>query len=267
MYTDTHLHLDRREFAGEIDAVLARAQAAGVTRLINIGYDLPSSEASVALAAGDDRLRAAVGVHPHDALAIADAAGEVTPAGERALARLAELAADPRVVAIGEIGLDFYRDLSPRPAQRAALRAQLALAARLDLPVVLHVRDAQDDIVAELEAAGVPARGGILHSFAGGAGHAAWGVAHGFLLGIGGPVTYRNSGLPEVLAGVAPEHLVLETDAPWLPPVPHRGGRNEPAYLPLTAARVAEICGIAAPELARVTGANVDRLCGARGWA
>ncbi len=260
MFVDTHLHLNREEFNGETGAVLERAAAAGVTRFMNVGYDLESSARSVELARSDPRILAAVGIHPHDALLIADAEGNVTPDGEVALEKLAAMTADPNVVALGEIGLDFYRDLSPRPAQKAAFAAQLALARDLDLPVVLHIRDAYPQTLALLEAEGVPPRGGIMHAFAGDAAAAAWGVAHGFLLGIGGPVTYRNSRLPEVLAELSPRDLVIETDAPWLPPAPHRGRRNEPAHLALTAAKVAEIYGVGIEELAATTTGNFDRL-------
>jgi len=261
VFTDTHLHLNRHEFAGDAAAVLERAVAAGVTGFLNVGYDPESSAASVALAARDPRFRAAVGVHPHDAARLADPEGALTADGEAVLAELAELARHPGVVAVGEIGLDFYRDLSPRPAQRAAFAAQVALADRLDLPVVLHIRDAYDEIIAAMEQDGPPRRRGIMHSFAGDARAAAWGVAHGFLLGIGGPVTYRHSRLPDILAGLAPENLVLETDAPWLPPQPLRGKRNEPAYLVHTAEAVAGIYGLTPAELAGITNANFARFC------
>jgi TatD DNase family protein len=261
VFTDTHLHLDRHEFADEAPAVVARAVAAGVTRFLNVGYDPASSAASVALAERDPRIWATVGVHPHDAALLADGSGTVTGAGERVLAELAELARHPRVVAIGEIGLDFYRDLSPRPAQRAAFAVQVALADRLGLPVVLHVRDAYDEIIAAMEAQGPPARRGIMHSFAGDARAAAWGLDNGFLLGIGGPVTYPKSRLPGLLRGVDPGRILLETDAPWLPPQPHRGRRNEPAYLVHTAAAVAGILDLSLAELADVTNATFDRFC------
>ncbi len=261
MLTDTHLHLNRDEFDGEVEAVLARAREAGVTRFLNVGYDLESSEASLELARRHPGILASVGVHPHDALDLADADGAITPAGERTLDRLAELAAEPEVVAVGEIGLDYFRDLSPRPAQHAAFRAQLALADRLDLPVILHIRDAYAEARTELDAH-LPARRGIMHSFAGDADDAAWGTARGFLLGIGGPVTYKTSRLPEILTTVTPRDVVLETDAPWLPPVPHRGKRNEPSYLALTAAKVAEVFGMEVPDLATAARANLERLLG-----
>lgn len=267
MLIDTHLHLNRREFAGEVDAVLDRARAAGVAGLLNVGYDVESSEASVALAASVPEVRAAVGVHPHDALLVADAAGRIGAEGEAALTRLDALAAAPGVVAWGEIGLDFFRDLSPRPAQAAAFAAQLARADRHGLPVILHVRDAYAEARDLLEREGLPARRGVFHAFAGDAETARWAVDRGFVLGIGGPVTYKNSRLPEAVAAVGLDDLILETDAPWLPPMPHRGRRNEPAYVALTAAKVAEIHGVDVAEAIRRTGAAAERVFGPGAWA
>lgn len=261
---DTHVHLNRREFADDREAVVQRAREAGVRGFINVGYDLESSEASVALAATHPEIRATVGVHPHDAQLLADAQGRLTADGELRLDQLLELAEEPGVVAVGEIGLDFFRDLSPRPAQRTALRHQLALATRLDLPVVFHIRDAYPETLALVDEVGLPARGAVLHSFAGQAEHARWAKERGCLLGIGGPVTYKNSRLPDVLAeaGVTPDDVLLETDAPWLPPVPHRGQRNESAYLPHTGEKLAAVLGVTLPELIKSTDANVVRLFG-----
>jgi TatD DNase family protein len=246
---DTHLHLNRAEFDADREAVLARAAAAGVVGVLNVGFDLASSRQSLALAMSDRRILATVGVHPHDAAVLADAAGQPANAGRRILAELGDLAAHERVVAWGEIGLDFYRDLSPRPAQRAAFRAQLELAAAVDLPVVLHIRDAYPETLALLDEVGVPPR---------------WARERGCLLGIGGPVTYRGSRLPAVLAaaGVTADDVLLETDAPWLPPVPWRGKRNEPAFLVHTRDALAQLLGVAPAELAARTTANFARLCG-----
>ena len=260
MLVDSHLHLGRADYDADREAVLARAEAAGVTRFLEVGYDLESSARAAALARDDGRFCAAVGIHPHDATRIADADGRLTRDGEAALARLAELAAGPRVVAIGEIGLDFYRDLSPRPAQAAALRAQLGLAKRLGLPVVLHIRDAYPETRELLVSAGLPERRGVLHAFAGDASDAAWARRHGFRLGIGGPVTYRSSRLPDLLRATDPDGLLLETDAPWLPPHPYRGRRNEPAWLRLAAEAVAAVCGVPLEELARRTTAGFAAL-------
>ena len=261
---DSHVHLNRLEFAEDREAVLQRAREAGVTGFLNVGYDLDSSQASVALALADPSILATVGVHPHDAATVADADGRLTAAGREILAALADLAATDAVAAIGEIGLDFYRDLSPRPAQQAALIAQLELAAAVDLPVVLHIRDAYDEVLALLDAVGLPPRRAILHSFAGNAEHAVWARERGCLLGIGGPVTYRSSRLPEVLttAGVTLADVLLETDAPWLPPVPWRGRRNEPAFLVETRDRLAAVLEVSPPDLAAATTANFVRFCG-----
>ena len=261
---DSHCHLNREELAGERRAILERAAAAGVRGVLNVGYDVQSSRESLELARGDARILATVGVHPHDAALIADADGTLTAAGREVLAQLRDLATAAEVVAIGEIGLDFFRDLSPRPAQDTALRAQLGLAAELDLPVIFHVRDAYPETLAVVDAVGLPPRGGVLHSFAGEAEHARWGLERGCLLGIGGPVTYRNSRLPAVLqtAGVTAEHVLLETDSPWLPPVPYRGKRNEPAYLVHTRDRLAEVLGLAPDALAAATTENFRRRFG-----
>jgi len=262
LLVDSHLHLGRADYDADRAQVLARAEAAGVTRFLEVGYDPESSERAAALAAADRRFRAAVGIHPHDAARLADPDGRPAPEAEALLARLAELAAGPGVVAIGEIGLDFFRDLSPRPAQATAFRAQLALAKRLGLPVILHVRDAYPEALALLEGEGLPERRGVLHAFAGDAAAAAWARRRGFQLGIGGPVTYRNSALPDLLRGASPDDLLLETDAPWLPPHPHRGRRNEPAWLPLTAAAVAQACGLSPEALAARTTAACAALFG-----
>ncbi len=154
--------------------------------------------------------------------------------------------------------------ISPPGRRRsAAFRAQLALAKRLGLPVILHVRDAYPEALALLEAEGLPERRGVLHAFAGDASTAAWARRHGFRLGIGGPVTYRSSALPDLLRGVPPDELLLETDAPWLPPHPQRGRRNEPAWLCLTAAAVAQVCGLSLEVLAERTTAACAALFGA----
>jgi len=257
---DSHVHLNRHEFAAESNQVVDRARQAGVHGFLNVGYDLVSSRQSLALAAADPDILATVGIHPHDALMLADEKGQVTAAGEAALEELADMAADPRVVAIGEIGLDFYRDLSPRPAQRAALTAQLALADRVGLPVVFHVRDAWSETLEHIDKCGVPQAKGVLHSFSGNEDSVAWARERGFLLGIGGPVTYKNSQLPALVAQAGVDMILLETDAPWLPPVPFRGKRNEPSYLPHILRKVAEILGLDPAAVARRTTESFCRM-------
>jgi TatD DNase family protein len=250
---DTHAHLHDAAFDGDRAAVLARARAAGVGAFLTIGTDVPTSEAAVALAAAEPDVYAAVGIHPHDA-ATADAA---------ALERIAELARAPKVVAIGELGLDYYRDLSPRDAQRTALVAQLRLARRAGKPVLLHCREAHADLLDLCCSEDVAAGGGILHCFSGDLAVARRGLDLGLLISIAGPVTYPSARrLADVVRGLPLDRLVVETDCPYLPPQPWRGQRNEPAYLPVTAARVAELLGRPAATVARQTTANARELLG-----
>ncbi len=259
---DSHVHLNRREFGGQADQVVARARQENVTGFLNVGYDLISSRESIALAEADSAILATVGIHPHDALLLADGNGILTTAGNQALEELTKMAAHPRVVAIGEIGLDYYRDLSPRPAQHAALAAQLSLADRVGLPVVFHVRDAWPETLEQIDKCGVPQKKGVLHSFSGDEETVVWARERGFLLGIGGPVTYKNSKLPDLVAGAGVDMILLETDAPWLPPVPHRGQRNEPAYLSHTLKKVAEILDMEPAEVDRRTTESFIKLFG-----
>jgi len=259
---DSHVHLNRSEFNGEAATVAARATEAGVTGFLNVGYDLVSSRESIALAETIPNILATVGVNPHDALLIADAEGHLTTPGEQALAELRTLAAHPRVVAIGEIGLDYFRDLSPRPAQETAMKLQMELAEELKLPVVFHIRDAWEEALAMIDKVGVPSRHGVLHAFSGSQKDVLWAKERGMLLGIGGPLTYKNSNLSEVLAVADPSMVLLETDAPWLPPVPHRGKRNEPAYVAYTCERLAEVFTISATGLIEATTQNFHRVFG-----
>ena len=257
---DSHVHLNREEFAGDQAAVLQRARQAGVTTFLNVGYDLVSSQESIKLAEAHTDILATVGVHPHDAALLADAEGQPVPKIEDILARIRDLARQPKVVAIGEIGLDFFRDLSPRPAQKTALELQLNLAEELHLPVVFHIRDAWDETLELVDRFGVPGRGGILHSFSGDENAVAWARERGFFLGIGGPVTYKNSRLDSLVALAGAGMILLETDAPWLPPVPHRGQRNESSYLVHTRARVAQALDLTEEQVDAQTTANFQRL-------
>lgn len=259
---DSHVHLNRQEFSGELESVLARASDCGVGGFLNVGYDLETSRQSIALAESDPRILATVGIHPHDAALLADAEGNLTSEGEQALAELEALAAHPRVVAIGEIGLDYYRDLSPRPAQAKAMTLQMELAERLGLPVVYHVRDAWAETLALIDLVGVPAAGGVLHSFSGDASGVDWARQRGLMLGIGGPVTYKNSQLPDLVTAAGIDMLLLETDAPWLPPVPHRGKRNEPGFLPHTRDAVARILDLDPDAVEAVTTRSFKHLFG-----
>ncbi len=249
---ETHAHLTDPRFARDRDEVIQRAREAGVEYIVNVGYDLRNSRESVELAARYDCCYAAVGVHPHDAKGVDD----------RALVELEGLARQSKVVALGEIGLDFYRDRSPRDSQRSAFRSQLALAKRLGLPVIVHDRDAHDETLEILKEAS-PQKV-VLHCFAGDVAMAREVVKSGWLVSVAGPVTYRNSkNLPEVIRAVSAEGLMLETDCPYLPPEPHRGQRSEPSHLPLVAQRIAEILApLTYQDVCRTTTANAKNFFG-----
>ena len=248
---DSHAHLDFKDFSKDRDEVIQRALTAGVELIINVGFDLASSRKGVDLAASYSCISAAVGIHPHDAAAVP----------YDYLAQLETLAAAPGVVALGEMGLDFYRDRSPRPVQKKVFREQLALARQLDLPVILHDRDAHAELIQILREDGLPVAGGVLHCFSGDLSLAGEAMALGLYISIAGPVTYqRNNDLREVASAVPREKLLLETDAPFLTPVPRRGRRNEPANIAFTAETVAALRGCKAAELGSTCLANTKRL-------
>ena len=250
---DTHAHLHFPGFDEDRDAVLARARAAGVRRMVTIGTDGETSRAALALADRHPDVWATAGVHPHDA----------AESDEAAQAEVERIAAERRVVAIGEIGLDFFRNLSPPETQERVLRRFLALARRLRKPVVLHCRDAHAEILALLGEERVAEVGGIMHCFSGDVAIARRCLDLGLLISLAGPVTYPNArALPDVARFVPGDRLVLETDCPFLPPQGYRGKRNEPAYLTITAARVAELRGEPLDDLAARTTANACRLFG-----
>lgn len=256
---DTHCHLNFESYADERDAVLARAADVGVRRVINPGIDPQSSREGVGLAvryAG--RVFAAVGLHPNSTADFAPAllADEIAP-----------LLRAPGVVAVGEIGLDYYWDKSPKDVQRRAFVAQLTLARDAGLPVIIHSRDAGEDVIAILEdwARDLPTRlherCGVLHSFSASQQIAERALEAGFYLGFTGPITYKNADdLRRVAAAVPLERMLLETDGPFLTPEPHRGKRNEPAYIPLIARRIATLTGLNTEAVAETTTANAVEL-------
>lgn len=248
---DTHAHLHFEAFAGDLDAVLARARAAGVQRILTVGTDVADSRAAVALAARAPGLWAAVGIHPHDA----------GGAGDGALEEIARLLEAPRVVAVGEVGLDFYRDLSPRREQERVFRALVALARRASRPLVIHCRNAYAEVLRVLAEERAHEVGGIMHCFAGDVDTARRCLELGFLISLAGPLTYPRPGpLPAVARWVPLDRLVVETDCPFLPPQGHRGQRNEPAYLPVTVARLAELRGDSVDLVAEWTTRNARSL-------
>ena len=250
MLIDSHCHLYMPEFEGDRDEILARARTAGVTAFIGIGYDLDSSRQAVALADREPDVYACVAIHPHHA-------ADTTAV---ALDELATLTAHPRVVGIGEIGLDFYRNRAPREIQEAAFRAQLEMAQRLRLPVSIHDRDAHADTMRILSdgAEGLPAV--ILHCFSGDRAMAAQAWMRGYYTAVAGPVTYPNArDLRALLTDAPRDRILLETDAPYLPPTPHRGTRNEPAYLPLVAEQLAAVWNASPAAVGELTARNTLR--------
>ncbi|NLA27219.1 MAG: TatD family hydrolase [Firmicutes bacterium] len=249
-FIDTHAHLNFPQFRADLEQVLARSRAAGVGMIINVGSDETSSETAVALSETNPQLWAAVGIHPHSA----------SGASSRYRSRLSGLAAKRRVLAIGEIGLDFYRDLSPRPIQERVFREQLELAAELNMPVIIHSREAHSRTVQILREMSTP-RAGIAHCFSGSKKDLDAFLELGFYISIAGPVTYpRSHALRALLKEIPAERLLLETDAPYLSPLPYRGKRNEPSFIKATYERVALVLEMELDSLAHLVQTNVTRL-------
>ena len=252
MTIDTHAHLEMESFDGDRTAVLERAARAGIEAIITVGTTLLDCEKAVALARFYRPVYAAVGIHPHGVKEIDGATYDAL----RALAR------QDKVVAIGEIGLDFFYDHSPRDVQLHRFEEQLCLAEELDLPVIVHDRQAHTETLGMLRARKGRIRG-VLHCFSGDAEMARECLEMGFYLSVAGPVTYKKSdGLREVARGIPLERLLVETDAPYLAPQPYRGKRNDPAYIVETVACLAESRGLPAGELEQLTAANARRLFG-----
>lgn len=258
---DSHCHLNLAPYDDDRNEVLARAQAAGVRRIIAPAVDLNDCREIIALCGEIEGCYGAVGIHPNSS---ADYADENL---DEALVEIEALAADDKVVAIGEIGLDFYHKAASPAQQEQTLRAHLRLAGRLALPVILHNRDSTAAHLPILEAwardlpASLRGRAGVWHSFAGEWAEAERALAAGFYLGFGGTLTYPKAADVRRIAEKAPlERILLETDGPFLTPAPHRGQRNEPAYIPLIAERLAEIRGQSLAEIAAASTANAERL-------
>ena len=249
--TDSHCHLDDKQFDPDRDQVIERALAAGVERMLAIGTGSgpPDLEAALRLAREHAFIYATVGVHPHDA-------AKATP---ETFAAMEALVADSKVLAIGEIGLDYHYDFSPRDVQRDVFIAQLQLAARAGKPIVIHTREAWDDTLLLLREHW--SGRGIMHCFSGGPAEARQALDLGFYLSFGGVLTFPKAEALREAARLAPEdRLLIETDAPYLAPVPKRGKRNEPAFMVETARRLAEVRGAPPKRIAEVTTANFERL-------
>jgi len=252
MTIDSHAHLEMEAFDGDREAVIGRAAAAGLTAIITVGTTLPDCEKAVSLAGLYPLVYTAVGIHPH----------EVKGIDAKTYDALRILAGQAKVVAIGEIGLDFFYNLSPRETQLRRFAEQLDLADELNLPVIIHDREAHAETLAILRQRKGRLRG-VLHCFSGDLAMAQECIALGFHLSVAGPVTYRKADQLRAVAREIPaERLLIETDAPYLAPQPYRGKRNEPAHVVETARCLAEIRGMACGELERVTEENTRRLFG-----
>lgn len=252
MFIDAHCHLEQETYGAELTAVIERAQAAGLTHFIAVGASRVTGGAheAVALAERLPFVYASVGIHPHEA-ASADAAS---------VAKIETLLAHPKVVSLGEVGLDYYYDNSPRDVQQDVFRQFLHMAKRVNKPIMLHIRDAHPDAWKLIDEVGLPPRGGVVHCFTGGPKEAQAYLERGMHLSIPGVVTFKSAeNLREAITTAPLDRLMLETDCPYLAPVPHRGKRNEPAFIASTAAAVAALRGMTASELGQQTSANACR--------
>lgn len=255
MFIDTHAHLDDARYDADRDTVIARARESGVETFVTIGCDLSTSKAAVDLAARYPFVYAAVGVHPHEVKHIEDGWYD----------EFRRLAVHQKVVAYGEIGLDYHYNHSPPKLQRERFREQVGLAKELRLPLVIHTREAQADTIAILREEKAGEAGGVFHCFSGDAWLAKDALDLGFYLSFSGVLTFQNATLLRDIVKTVPlDRMVIETDCPYLTPVPHRGQRNEPAFVTLVAEKIAEVTGAAAgtsaEEIGRITSDNARRL-------
>lgn len=251
MFFDTHVHLNAEQYNEDLQEVIDRAIENKVTKMLVVGFDRPTITKAMELTNEYDFIYACIGWHPVDAI-------DMT---EEDLQWIKELAAHPKVVALGEMGLDYYWDKSPKEVQQEVFRKQIALAKELKLPIVIHNREATQDIVQILKEENAAEVGGIMHCFSGSAETALECVKMNFYISLGGPVTFKNAVKPkEVAASVPMERLLIETDCPYLAPHPYRGKRNEPAYVTLVAEQIAQIKEITVEEVANATMKNALKL-------
>ena len=247
MLIDTHTHLQLVNYNKDREAVIQKALDAGVQGIVNISFDLPSSRASINLVEKYPFMKSSVGVHPHEAKGF----------DQNTIRELHSLASSKEVIAIGEIGLDFYRELSPRENQIEIFQQQLELAKEMDLPVIIHTRNAYFELLKIVREQRIER--GVLHCFSGNSENVKRGIALGFYFGIGGMVTFKNTPLTSLLKEIPLDRLLLETDCPFLTPRPHKG-RNEPAHLRSICQRIAEILKISYEDVANQTSKNARSL-------
>ncbi len=251
MLFDTHAHLNAEQFNEDLEQVIERAKQAGVTNIVVVGFDDVTIPRAIELADRYDFIYAAVGWHPVDAIDMTD----------EHLQWLEELAAHPKVVALGEMGLDYYWDKSPKEVQQEVFRKQIRLAKKVKLPIIIHNREATQDIVDILNEEGASEVGGIMHCFGGSVETAKLCIDMNFLISLGGPVTFKNAKKPKEVATEIPlEKLLIETDCPYLAPHPFRGKRNESGFVKLVAEEIAQLKGISYEEVAAKTAENAKLL-------
>ncbi|MCK1990911.1 TatD family hydrolase [Lysinibacillus fusiformis] len=253
MFIDTHVHLNADQYEEDLQDVINRALEAKVEKMVVIGFDRKTIERTMELIEQYDFVYGVIGWHPVDAI----------DCTQEDLEWIEKLAAHPKIVGIGETGLDYYWDKSPKDVQQALFRKQIQLAQKIDLPIIIHNRDATGDVVNILREENAASVGGVMHCFSGSVETARECIAMNFMISLGGPVTFKNARLPkEVATDIPLEHLMIETDAPYLAPHPYRGKRNEPAFVPLVAEEIARLKGLTIEEIAQATTDNAKKFFG-----
>lgn len=251
MFIDTHVHLNADQYDEDLQQVIHRALEAKVEKMVVVGFDRKTIERAMALAEQYEFIYAVIGWHPVDAI----------DCTEDDLIWIEELTKHPKVVGIGETGLDYHWDKSPKDIQQTLFRKQIQLAQKVNLPIIIHNREATGDIVKILREENAASVGGIMHCFSGKVETAKECIAMNFMISLGGPVTFKNAKTPkEVASEISLEHLLIETDAPYLAPHPYRGKRNEPSLVPLVAEEIARLKGIPVEEVGKMTSANATRI-------
>ncbi|MBM7704926.1 TatD family hydrolase [Metabacillus iocasae] len=253
MLFDTHVHLNADQYEEDMEEVIQRAQDAGIEHMVVVGFDRKTINRAMEIVEKYEFIYAAVGWHPVDAIDMTD----------EDLEWIEELAAHPKVVAIGEMGLDYHWDKSPKDVQKDVFRRQIRLARKVNLPIIIHNRDATEDVVQILREEKVEEVGGIMHCFTGSLEVAKQCIDMNMYISFGGPVTFKNAKKPKEVATQLPlDRLLIETDCPYLTPHPYRGKRNEPSYVTYIAEQIADLKGITYEELAQKTTANAKKLFG-----